>query len=266
MKKNIYYRRVLRRENKLQNAIFDFFLKFCSYYRLVLEVFIRKNFGVRYFSMASVVTVGMFLLFLPIGLRLLPFPTHYNSMADYTADQGWHFWVRYAAWYLFTFAFFYFAWQRRKEIRRNPSVFDFGKFSLYSGDIDPRFFNLHPFGKKPTIRQVETLFEPALFFAAGGALWLIGQKLGVLLMTCSVFYGLGYAGAYKKGDDFVMDKIDEMILNEDLEDVFVNDVVNSERGVRFYADKPDDKTLRRKLADAMVEDGPAEEVTFAEEV
>lgn len=265
MKKNLYFRHVLRRENRLQNAMFDFFLRGCSYPRLLLEIFIRANFGQRYFSAASTMTVGVLLALLPIGLRLLPTPAHYDSYQDMAADQGWHFWWHYATWYLFLVAFGYFSWVRSKEIRRNPSVFDFGKLSLYSGDIDPRFFSIQPFGKRPTIRQVETLIEPALFCAAGCAFWAIGQRLGPLLIISSIFYSLSYAGAYKKGDNFVMDKIDEMILNEDLEETFIDGLVNPVRGVRFYGERPNDKRLRRKLADAMIEgeDG-VEEVTYAE--
>jgi hypothetical protein len=71
----------------------------------------------------------------------------------------------------------------------------------------------------------------------------------------SIFYSIGYLAAYKNGDNFVMDKIDEMILNEELEDAFVNDKDASEtRGVRFYARKPNGEDLRRRVADAFMEE------------
>ena len=77
----------------------------------------------------------------------------------------------------------------------------------------------------------------------------------MLLIVCSVFYSFGYAGAYHIGDNFVMDKIDEMISNEELEDSFVNDKDPSEtRGFRFYGKKPTDPDMRRKVASLMTED------------
>src|SRR5580698_10190152 len=65
MKKNLYYRDTLRRENMLKVFILSLFSLFASYPRLLLEVFIRKNFGARYFKLSSALTVAFLLAFVP---------------------------------------------------------------------------------------------------------------------------------------------------------------------------------------------------------
>lgn len=246
MQKNLYFRNVLRRHNVLGEAISNFFLGLASYPRLLLEVFIRKNFGDRYFSIASVITVAVVLLFLPMvtdqyinGVRA-HLITLSNSMSEHKT------------WYLFILLFLVFSAIRYFEIKKNPSVFDFGRFSLSSGDINPLFFKIRFSGKKPSVRMIETVYEPALFFILGLLLRLMDDSLGPLLVWCSIFYSLGYVGAYKRGDDFVKDKIDEMICNEEMENAFVKDEENNKRGVRIRTEKPTSEEMRTDLVESFV--------------
>lgn len=269
MKQNLYFRQAMRRDNDLKNAMFGFALTICSYPKMLLEVFIRKNFGQRYFSLAAGITAFVFLAVLPIGTHALSSIIQSRLSMGYGGfyhqDESSGFWLHYGTWYLFLFAFLYFTWKRYREIRTQPGTFDFARYSLSTGDINPVFFNFHPLGLRPSVRSVEVYYEPAAFFIIGIVLTFLGQRLGSLLMVSSIFYGLSYAGAYKKGTDFILDKIDEIILNEDLEDAFINDNVNPSRGARYYMDRPDDISLRRKLKGSIIVDGPAdEEPTFAE--
>lgn len=267
MQKNLYFRTMYRRRNLFKERILDLFDGFASYPKLTLEVFIRKNFGERYINVASVVTVGMILLILPVVAHSLAyFPGifmrstgigGYGGYQDYSSSGiRASFWNKYTSWYLFLAGFLFMAVKRLKEVKRNPSVFDFERFSLYSGDIHPFFFHLPLSKARPDVRQVEILYEPAPFFLAGIVLWLLGQSLGWLLVIGSITYSVSYAAAYKRGDDLVGDTIDQMILNEEMEAAFVDGLDASEtRGVRLYLRKPTDKDLRRKLASAMVEEG-----------
>ena len=253
MKKNLYFRTTVRRDNVLSNFILDTAFKCACYPRVLLEVFIRRNFGTRYFSVGTVLFAAILLAVIPvIGGRLSFLGRHdyYSSL-----DSSTLFWLHYGSWYLFLVAFLYASFKRWIEIQYKPGVYDFARVTTYSGDIHPRFFTLHPLGYKPSVRAVECVYEPLVFFAFGLVLWFLGQKLGVLFMVSSVFYGLSYAGAYKKGDDFVMDKIDEMILNEEYEDAFVNNNYNNARGGRYTISRPDDKELRQRLKDAIIVDG-----------
>lgn len=255
MQKNSYFRNVLRRQNMAKMLVFNFFLGLASYPRLLIEVFTRKNFGQRYFSFATVLTV----------LAILSaIPAISNGLISLFGRHSYHqasFWSKYATWYLFTGAFALFAFFRSREIKRNPSVFDFGKFSLYAGDINPNFYKIQLFGKKAGIREIETLYEPATFFILGLILNYLGQNVGMLLMVSSVAYSISYMAAYQSGDNFVMDHIDEVIMNEELENAFVNDLPGEKtRGVRFHMDKPASKNMRSKLSETFIEN---DEPTFA---
>jgi hypothetical protein len=252
--RNAYFRDVIMRRNRLKKFILDFFFSTSSYPRLVLEVFIRKNFGERYFTIASAITVAVLLAVTPSVAHWVYnlFPHTYDSYEDFQATQsGAGIWSSYTTWYLFIAVFLVFSWKRMRETDRNPSVFDFGKFSLYSGDIHPMFFRVKLFGKKVNVRQVETFVEPAAFFIVGLMLAMMGQKLGYLLEWCSIFYSLGYIAAYKRGDDFVMDLIDEKIMNEEKLKVIVEGEENNARGVRFYMRRPTTREAREKLAEQM---------------
>lgn len=262
MKKNLYYRTVFRRENVIKKAIYDFFLGIASYPRLLLEVFIRKNFGERYFSVASVLTIAAIMLFFPgIINSIMGLFMDVRNMGSFSGgDYGDYrhsnsFFSESPIWYLFIVAFLIFSTLRYLEIRRNPSVFDFKKFSLSTGEINPLFYKIQLFGKPISTRWIEIYFEPLLFFIVGIILYLINHKLGVLICISAICYSLSYAGAYRNGDNFVMDKIDEMILNENQYDSFVgNAEADKTAGIRFYANRPNSEELREKVLKSFTED------------
>ena len=243
MKKNLYFREQINRQ-KINHTALQQFINIASYPRLVLDVFLRKNFGQRYFSLGDA-------YFVILVLGIIPLVRPYMASSYVRFDWG-DFFLHYATWYAFLAAYYMFSVRRENEIKRELSVFDFGKYSLYSGDIDPRFYRI---GGKTDVRKIETLYEPAIFLAAGIVLYLIRQPIGTVFVVCSLFYSMGSACAYKLGDDFVMNHIDEMIVNEELEDTFVNDKQPEDaRGVRFYGRKPANADNRRKLVQTFTED------------
>ena len=255
MQKNLYYRTVFRRDNVIKKAILDFFLAIASYPRLLLEVFIRKNFGERYFSLASVLTITVILLVFPGLINSLMSLGHRGFDDDYGSfgrNQG--FFSESALWYVFIAAFLVFSILRWLEVRKNPSVFDFKRFSLYTGDINPLFNKIKVFDKPVNTRWIEIFFEPLPFFILGFILYLLKQKLGIVLCFSAVCYGLSYAGAYRNGDNFVMDKIDEMIVNQEQHSAFVDEEdAGKTSGVRFYARRPNAKELREKVLSSFSE-------------
>jgi hypothetical protein len=250
MTKNLYFRHTLRRENVLKKNLLLMFYGLSSYPRLLLEVFIRKNFGERYFKFSSAITTVCIAAFLPLLFHsrlILPGGYFDNSS----------FWKDYTSWYLYLALFLWFSYQRKLEVDRNPSVYDFAKFSLYAGDIDKRFSEGNILGIKPTIRQVETLVEPAPFFIGGILLLIFGQPLGTLLIVSSLLYGFGYAGAYHFADEFIMDKIDEILCNQFLENAFVNDAPPQEtKGVVDRGRKPANREMRKQIAKFFKEEEP----------
>lgn len=247
MKRNLYYRTVFRRHNVIQEAFLGFFLALCSWPRLVLEVFLRRNMGERYFSMATVISIAVLLALFPTGLNAL-------RERFYRPMPSGDFWLHYATWYGFIAAFLHQSYQRHQEIKRLPSVYDFKRFSLSAGLIHPWFWNLEFLGKQGDERQIATLLEPGFCFAVGLGLAILGQPIGSVLIWCSLFYALSYQAAFKNGDHFVMDKIDEMIANEEMVKSFVDgQSPDDTRGFSFLGRRPADPNLRRQLVDSFFE-------------
>ncbi len=246
MTTNLYYATVLRRRNVIWEAILTFFYYFCSYPRLLLEVFIKRNFGERYFSFSSAIIMTIILAIIPFRL----YPTMALMNRAYSDDIDWWIFTKYfLTWYGFLAAFVYVCLQRRKEIKRTPSVFDFARFSLSAGIPTAFFKNLMRFRGETNIRTREIWIEPALFFLAGFILMIFSQWIGLVLMLASIFYSISHMAAYHDGDNFVMDKIDNMILNGEMESSFIGDeTVENARGVRFYMHKPTTEEGRRRVA------------------
>lgn len=255
MKRNLYYKTVLRRTNSVKMGFLSFFLALASWPRLLLEVFIRKNFGERYFSLATAVIIFLILAFAPMFRG-------FARMYSYGNNGLWETIKDDPTWYIFLVAFLVACYFRQKEVQREPSVFDFARYSLSSGNINPFFYNIKMFGKEPDPRTVATILEPGFFFIVGLALFLMKQPVGVLIIICSICYSLGYMGAYYQGDEFVMDRIDEMICNEEMFASFVEGKDSSQtRGFNPYTGrKPADRNMRQKVADSFTEDIEHEEV------
>src|SRR5258706_15873154 len=120
MTKNLYFRAVVRRENIFKNFCYAIFLAFASYPRLLLEVFIRKNFGERYFRLSSVVTLTAILSVLPWLFKWMSGVTEQLTFADDGSSQnaaaaGPH----YLTWHIFTGLFFVVGILRYMEMKRN---------------------------------------------------------------------------------------------------------------------------------------------------
>lgn len=257
MKKNLYYSIMYRRQNAIKEILLSIFLEVASGPRLLLEVFTRTKFGERYFSFSSSII-------LTVALGALPYVIS-NFSSFYGRDEMGAIidviFSRYFTWYVYLGLFVYQCIKRREEIKREPSVFDFSRYSLSTGIVHPAFYEFKLNGKTPTPRQVAVLLEPAVFFCLGFLLCILHQPLGYLLLICSVIYSLSWKGTYHKGDQFVMDKIDELIVKEELVDSFVNGRKPEEtRGFETYGKRPENTDFRRKVAESFFEDDDDEPV------
>ncbi|CAG5011155.1 hypothetical protein DYBT9275_04894 [Dyadobacter sp. CECT 9275] len=191
-------------------------------------------------------------------LFILPMLRHFYNLwmpdsyrQDYASES---FFAYNLSWYIFIVCFVIFSFLRESELARLPSVFDFARFSLSTGEIHPLFFKIKLFGKTADVRTIETILEPGLFLIIGSILWKFDQGIGIFIIVCSIFYSIGYMAAYHQGDNFVMDKIDEMICSEELVSSFVEGKDSSKtRGVHYYGRRPADPDVRRKVADSFFE-------------
>lgn len=243
MKKNIYYSEVVIRKNLVKSNLLNWLFALSSLLRVPVEVFLRKNFGERYFS-------RLLVSFFAIAFLVVPY-----VLSRRFGQTNWDFlFENFSTWYIYTFAFIFFSYKRYQEVKRNPSVFDFSRFSQYEGDINETFLKWQKEGRA-NIRTIEIYYESGAVFLAGLILFICKQPIALVLLVCSVMYWLSYSIAYLIGDHFIMDKIDQMIMNEEMEEVFVNDKPSgSARGVRFTMKKPDNPVFRQKLMDSFIID------------
>lgn len=247
MKKNLYFRNTVRRQNVLRDFFLSIFSMFSGYPRLMIEVFIRKDFGERYFKISSAITAFIIFAATPFLLQRFEDAGEEETRRSHVAGN--------LALYIYLGLFIVFSIKRHMETRHNPSVYDTEKYSLYGGTIHPLFEKIRISGKKPSIRLIETVLEPLPFFIAGVILWMLNQSLGILLVASSIFYSLSYVALYNQGDNYVMDMLDQMIMNEMLEDAFVNDQDPSKtKGVRTMGRKPADADIRREVFKGMMEE------------
>ena len=290
MKKNLYYAHVFGRTNAIKEFIYNFFLAIASWPRLILEVFLRKNMGERYFSFSNVVLMLLILCYLPFPISQIKGAMQAFSPNQFTSgqvnpgqininsymqslgagslnrpqmpqqDSGQssnflHVLTTNITWYVFLAGVLFFALKRRKEVERLPSVFDFARFSLSTGNPYQALYNL-PIGKqKADIRLVSTIIEPGICLVIGLVLIAAQQIVGDLIVICSVIYSLSYFAAYHIGDNYIMDKIDEIICNEDLKDSLVEgrEPLN-DRGFNFEPKMPNDPEFKRKVYESFFEE------------
>jgi len=144
MKRDLYYSRSLRRENLLKKTFLGFFQYFASYPRLLLEVFVRKNFGERYFQLNSALWLAFLLALWPVlktklinPIRNLwhsgaiphdiagrSTPHHHAVPHSFPLTPDEMLMPQYLGWYIFLALFLMFSFIRRWEIRRPKSEFE----------------------------------------------------------------------------------------------------------------------------------------------
>ncbi len=242
MKKSAYYITLFRRRNVIKEALFAFFLSLCSWPRMLLEVPIRHNFGERYFKPSTAISIVVVLSVIPLFIS--------GVLDGLYGEAGFPLFVRkFLTWYIYIVVFMHSASQRQEEIKRLPSVFDFAHFSLSTGVIHRWFREFEFNGRRFDIRTIETVLEPGVFFFIGLILMFSGQPVGYVLLISSIFYSFSYAAAYHDGDNFLMDKIDEHICNEELVRTFVEGTDSAHsRGFSFYGRRPANPDARRHIA------------------
>lgn len=249
MKKDLYIKEVFQRRNVIKEAFLNLFMDGALFFRLIIEVFIRKNMGRRYFRLSSAIWTAIFLAVIPFLSMLLPMlnMSYYDPSFWDTIKEFW-------LWYGFIGLFLYFSFLRQKDIKHIQDVFDMEHFTKSSGDIHPFYRSLKPNEKSFTVRQLETIIEPLPFLLLGILLFLFGQKLlGGLFVLSAFCYAMSYRYAYMIGDNFIMDKIDEIICNKQLNEVFVHGKQPSQ-GFNFFGTIPKSKEFREQVYKNMVEE------------
>lgn len=228
-----YYQSLYGR-NVINTQVVPALLQFLCLPKIIVEVFVRRRMGERYFSKIWSVVVALILYWLPQPLVRM---------------FGWHdSWL----YHLFLIAYVIMTVVTWVEVWRAPSVFDFKRFSLDPGKCLPFFYRIRIMGKPVTQRMIDTWLEPLFCIGIGFVLVLLSFYMtGTIILFCSLCHFLSNMLFAIRGDHFIMDKIDEIICNQDLTALFIQDRDVSPRGVPFYAQKPTTKELRDNLTQAI---------------
>lgn len=235
-------RSTFKRSNPLKMAILKFFWHICSYPRIIIEVFLRVDFGERYYSLFRCIVMSLALL-------IYPFLSPYSH-----AQNAWEVFFHNPIWFAFTGAFIYFAYLRRKEIKRNPRTIDFEAFSLCLGYPHPKIeaLLLRTFGDLPPHDVHEKLLEPLTAFIVGLVLLLVAQALGVVLMLCAICYSVSYMAAYEFEREEMLDLIDNTIRTQQRKAIFIEGRSPREtKGVRHLGERPTREDAKAKLSAIM---------------
>lgn len=240
--RNGYYQVVFGRQVSIKQIFLAWFYVFSYLFRIPIENITRSDLGERYYNTLLSVTIAIALVIIPIPLCKI--------------NVGYFDWERlflfYGTWYLYSALYIWSSFKRWQEVNNNPSVWDFKRFSLSTGKPHRILLMTKIKGEYVTAKFLSTVLEPGIFLVSGILLTLLLQPIGVIFIVCAVIYSLGYVATYHYADMFMMDKIDQIICNEDLHEIFVDDKA-SERGFEFYGKRPTDKEAREKLYDNIVD-------------
>ncbi|MCP9749995.1 hypothetical protein [Ferruginibacter sp. HRS2-29] len=221
------YQKPLQRENKFFESILDFFHRKSSLPRLMLEVFIRKDFGDKYFNLGSAFSVFFVLCVLPLGLYWVFYKNSYGIPVK-------SFWDVYWSWYLFIALFVFFSIKRSIEVRRHKKDLNFHRND--PGTSLAIFYRIKLFGE-PSRKIITSLYEPLAFFVLGFILSKLGVQIGVLIMTNSVFYSIGTYAEFHYGDNFFRDSVQSIVKGEDLKNSLESADINSKNLLGNQASK-----------------------------
>ncbi|MGN7822917.1 hypothetical protein ACTJJB_22550 [Chitinophaga sp. 22536] len=176
------------------------------YPRLLLETFIRRNFGRRYYSFSNALKIAFVLAVLPLFFWFPVFHFLFPALfpaPGYSTDTPTYFWAHYATWYAFIAAFLVCAVQRKREAMKNRNM------TTGLGTSFPFFDKIRLFGQPLTGRFIETIAEPLFTFLIGWFLYKLGEKIGIVIMVSSVCYSISYLYAYRSADEKLMDMHDD---------------------------------------------------------
>ncbi len=235
--RSVFYRSVFKRGSYLRSWFLIIAMFLASYPRMMIEVFMRRNFGCRYFNVMSFITVAVLLYILPYNMVDTDV---FGGNALEVIKANW-------AWYIFIAAFLCFGTMRWLEIRQAPSTYNFSKFTQYMGDVSPLKERMGV-----NLRVYEIVVEPAIFFVIGLVFLMMEQSLGMLLIVASILYSFSYIAAYMTGDEAIMDLIDENYFNQTIKGIIMDDNgPDKSNGVQIRGRVPSARPMKQSLLNRM---------------
>lgn len=250
-----------------RHAFYYVCIFFSTWTTQFIEVFTRKDFGVRHFNLGVALRLAFIIALIPLipliyflwvqSALLSQVPDGMRDQAAAQLDGAASKFTPgadYILWYVFIAAFVVMSVRHWRDQRKRPPSFEKPQHTRFAGEPHKWFYTVRFSGIKPTIKVIECWYEPGIFFFTGLFCFLIGQSIGLPLMICAALYS-GYAHAcYWFGMQAVMNEYDHM-LEEQWNEGFLEEKSNEmeKRRQENYRDQAIDeedyrKRLRRRLA------------------
>jgi len=232
------------RGNRIFENITDFFFSLSSYPSYIVEVFLRKKFGERYFTtthaiLISIVMLGIWFAIGKQGREIIGF-----------------------TWLIFIAAFLVQAIRHRLEMKKYGTAYNFDRFSYSDGEILPfwwKIIDTKVFGIIITRYKVLIYLEPAIPIILGLHFSLIPftRGVGILLFISGLLFSFRSFMKAQRARNMVLDMIDEKIVMEAKHDVLVEEKPMSEtKGISFPIELPKSRELREELSNSMDNHNP----------
>jgi hypothetical protein len=247
-KRNIFIETHSGRENIFIEFIYIIFGGFLTFASSIVEVFLRRQFGERYFTLSQSI-----IIFISMNLSYAFLKYIYALFQIRLDKSGWFL--------LFVFSCVYlgFSIYHRREIRKYGTAYDFKRFSKSNGLIHPLWYRIidkKVLNIKITQYLVSVLLEPAVPVIIGLILLPFAWTgiVGAILIFSGFCFGLKNFQMAQAGRNWVLDNIDKKISNEMQYDVFVGRKPKSEtKGVYLPIELPEDEFTRMALYKAVEE-------------
>jgi len=233
----------MKRDNIILEVVFSFLFSLSAIPSYIVEVFLRRKFGSRYFtsSYAILISIVMFAIYF-FGGDL--------------AKQSLGF-----TWAIFTGLFLWKSIKHRLEITKYGVTYDFERFSLSDGEswkFWDKLIGNKIAGITITRYLILVVLEPAVPVLTGLLLMPIPftRGVGFLLFTSGLLFGFRSFMKTQKARNHILDMIDEQLAKKWKHDVLVEQKPKSETaGFSLPVELPSSRKLRQDLCNAMDSDG-----------
>lgn len=227
------------RGNHIFDIITGILFSLSSYPSYIVEVFLRKKFGERYFTTTHAISISIVMLWIWFSI----------------GKQGREF-IGFT-WLIFTALFLYKSIRHRMEIKKYGTAYNFDRFSYSDGEILPFWWNIIDtkiFGKTITRYKILIYLEPAIPVISGLFLFAIPftRGVGILLFISGLLFSFRSFMKAHVARNNLLDMIDDQIIMEAKHDVIVEEKPMSEtKGISFPIELPKSQKLRQELSNSM---------------
>lgn len=238
-----------RRGNVILTALIGFGFALAKYPSIIIEVFYRKKFGERYFTLVSAIFTFLLLTLICLAPQMLAFVFGFLGIQP---DFDNRFDIPL---FLFACLFLFKSIKQRQEISKYGVTYHLQRFSLSQGHYSKFFYDRmgqRLYGIPVNSHTIEIFFEPIVPVIVGVVFLIIPflQLLGAILLFCGVIMIIRQFGRAMQGRNAVLDIIDQSIVAQDKAGILMEEKpIEEVHGIRLPVALPTDEKVRQLLMD-----------------